>query len=219
MKNLQKTLPDTFVTILCEACLAYLILAFALTGVASGAESLKIKLERNGCTRNLCAVYSLEIFSDGQLTFVGHRNTEVIGQQTKQLKKQEMQQLGTAFESAKFFSIDVSPAAVDRNRACLIEFNYECQKVLASRNGVWPRGVIEQCENGAATVPAKIGVSHCDYGDKVYFANNDQAKWIDIDTIKDDSDRVRLQELARLIDRVANSQKWIGDPPARAHAK
>ena len=55
-----------------------------------------------------------------------------------------------------------------------------------------------------------IGVSHCLYGDRLFYKNDGKTKWVEIDKLKDDNIRLKLQELGRVIEKIANIPTWVG---------
>ena len=192
----------------------YMVCLTHLACAENSAQNPKIVLERNGCFTSPCAVYRLEIFADGRLRYDGLKHAEVIGQKTAMLQSQDLQQLKAAFENAKFFTIDVSADAIDPKRPCMIESNYECSNAALSKQTTFVLKAKDICKP-KVIAPGNIGVSHCIYGDKLYYKNDGKAKWVEIDKIKDDNTRLKLQELGRVIEKIANSPKWVGSKAAK----
>jgi hypothetical protein len=62
-----------------------------------------LTLEKTVC-RGLCPVYSLSIFENGFVKYVGKKNVEKIGSFEKTLSNAEIQSLKTAFNKADIFS-------------------------------------------------------------------------------------------------------------------
>ncbi len=68
-------------------------------------DELYVRMERGGCY-GLCPIYSVEIESDGKVTFDGKFYTKTTGKAEARISPRQIEQIVKAIKGADFFSID-----------------------------------------------------------------------------------------------------------------
>lgn len=91
-----------------------LLLLFIAVALFTGCKTVKqtsntdiafLTLEKTMC-RGQCPVYSMSIFENGLVKYIGEKNVEKIGSFEKTLSNAEIQSLKTTFNQADFFSFE-----------------------------------------------------------------------------------------------------------------
>jgi hypothetical protein len=88
--------------------LATLVVAITFWGCArqpSQSANTVISMQKTACY-GACPVYSVEIFDDMKITYLGGENVPVEGEQTGEISRQQLDELIEAFTDSNFFDYE-----------------------------------------------------------------------------------------------------------------
>lgn len=164
------TPPEEFILSLRTLCLITLALECAPTALAQQPEPL-VTLRRTACY-GTCPVYSVEIFADGFIRYIGIKFVQYTGEHRAVVPQQSVENLVADFLKADYFAFQ------DR---------YDSQKDSKGRIWTWT-------DLPTVITSLRVGTMKKSVQDYAFAPR-------------------RLIELEDEIDRIANTKRWIGNPP------
>ncbi len=143
---------------------------------------LRVKLERTGCFGN-CPAYQVAIDGSGRVDWIGHGNVLAMGRRTGKVSRANLDELVRRLEVARFF---------ERDEYGELPLKPECQTVGSTTTCAFAASVSICSDTSHAIITAVQGTrrNHVD---------NDHC-----------NDRPELEGLEQFIDRITNSEAWIG---------
>jgi hypothetical protein len=84
---------------------SFYLYMFFIGGPKTDGDFTTIKMERSACFGS-CPVYTIEIKSNGEITYNGERYVETKGKQKLQLSKSEINALKDAISESRFYSLN-----------------------------------------------------------------------------------------------------------------
>ncbi len=146
------------------------------------APKLRVKLERTGCFGN-CPSYSVVIDGSGRVEWIGHTNVMAMGRRTGTVSRFEVDELSRRLDVARFF---------DRDAYGELRQKPECQTVGSTTTCSFGTSVSICSDTSHAIITAVRGM-------RWHTIDNDHC-----------NDRPELDALEQYIDRIANTEAWIG---------
>jgi hypothetical protein len=143
---------------------------------------LRVKLERTGCFGN-CPSYSVTIDGSGRVEWIGHTNVLAMGRHTAKVSRFELDELSRRLDRARFF---------ERDEYGELPQKPECQTVGSTTTCSFGTSVSICSDTSHAIITAVRGV---------------QRQKIDNDHC---NERPELDTLEQYIDRITNTEAWIG---------
>jgi hypothetical protein len=143
---------------------------------------LRVKLERTACL-GMCPAYSVTISGDGRVDWIGHANVAAIGRRHGRVMRSELEQLARYLDEARFF---------DRNEYGELPQKPECTTVAGTTSCTFSAAVSICTDTSHAVITASRGL-------RTHTIDNDHC-----------SERPELEALEDYVDRIANTDVWIG---------
>jgi hypothetical protein len=143
---------------------------------------LRVKLERTGCL-GTCPAYSVAISGDGRIEWVGHSNVIAIGRRHGRVMRTELEELARRLDVAQFF---------DRSEYGELPAKPECTTVAGTTSCSFSASVSICTDTSHAIITASRGL-------RTHTVDNDHC-----------NERPELEALEDYIDRIANTDTWIG---------
>jgi hypothetical protein len=143
---------------------------------------LRVKLERTGCFGN-CPAYSVLIDGSGKIEWIGHANVTAMGRREGHVSRFELDELSRRVDRARFFERDEYGELVRKP---------ECQTVGSSTTCSFSAAVSICSDTSHAIISVVRGIRR-------HRIDNDHC-----------NERPELDALEEYIDRIANTEEWIG---------
>ena len=143
---------------------------------------LRVKLERTACL-GMCPAYSVTIAGDGRVDWIGHANVAAIGRRRGRVTRSDLEQLARYLDQASFF---------DRNEYGELPQKPECTTVAGTTSCTFSAAVSICSDTSHSVITASRGL-------RTHTIDNDHC-----------SERPELEALEDYIDRIANTDPWIG---------
>jgi hypothetical protein len=143
---------------------------------------LRVKLERTPCL-GTCPAYTVAIAGDGRVDWVGHSNVVATGRRQGRVTRTELTELARRLDRARFFERD-EYGELPRKEECTTSGNTTTCTFSAS---------VSICSDTSHSI---ITASR---GLRTHTIDNDHC-----------SERPELESLEDYIDRIANTDAWIG---------
>jgi Domain of unknown function (DUF6438) len=178
---------------------------------------LSIELERTKCF-GTCPSYLVRIDAAGEVTWDGRAYVESIGSQRGQIPVESVRDLLTRFELVEFATLhdryavtasDIPSARITLHRNGLTK----CVSVRGADVLSWPVGILVWDDSQAEDSEQLPGVHVFDDVDREPPSPELIEEQNSQDRVKYGPTFFALDELARAIDRAAETSKWIGNAP------
>jgi hypothetical protein len=143
---------------------------------------LRVKLERTQCLEG-CPAYTVAISGDGRVEWIGHSNVVATGRRQGRVTRAELEELTRRLERARFF---------ERNEYGELPRKEECTTAGNTTTCTFSASVSICTDTSHAIITASRGL-------RTHTVDNDHC-----------SERPELEPLEDYIDRIANTDAWIG---------
>jgi hypothetical protein len=143
---------------------------------------LRVKLERTACL-GACPAYTVTLSGNGRVDWVGHGNVAALGRRQGRVSHRELEELSRRLDRVRFF---------ERNEYGELPAKPECTTVGNTTSCAFSASV-SICTDTSHSI---ITVNR---GRRLHTIDNDHC-----------SDRSDLDAVEDFIDRIANTQAWIG---------
>lgn len=143
---------------------------------------LRVKLERTGCL-GMCPAYSVAISGDGRVDWIGTANVAAEGRRQGRVTRGELEELSRRLDRARFF---------ERNEYGALPSKQECTTVGTTTQCTFSASLSICTDTSHAIIRASRGL-------RTHTVDNDHC-----------TERSELDSLEDYIDRIANTDAWIG---------
>jgi hypothetical protein len=154
---------------------------FASRPAAREPMRLRVKLERT-CD-GMCPMYTVVVHGDGRVEWTGHANVIAMGRRQGRVSRGELEELSRRLDRAQFF---------ERNEYGALPMKQECVTVAGTTSCTYSASV-SICADPAHTIMTASRDS------RTHTIDNNQCM-----------DRPELEALEDYIDRIADTEAWIG---------
>ena len=143
---------------------------------------MRVKLERTECF-GTCPAYTVTLHGDGRVDWLGHSNVEALGRRQGRVTRHELEKLAVMLDRARFF---------ERNEYGELPVKHECVTVGSSTTCTFSANVSICSHSTRAVISVQIG-------HRSHKIDNDHC-----------SERPELEAIEEFIDRIANTDAWVG---------
>ncbi len=104
--------------------------------------NLIISMDRTGCD-NECPVYSVNVFENGLVTYIGHKHVKKKGKYKIKLAKKELHRLIRLFEKSNFFEFEESyfSEGLSNAQSTSLYFYYKSRRKKIIENHTPPKAI------------------------------------------------------------------------------